>query len=1308
MKKKHIGLLIIFLLSILINPVSAYSKTAPYAEIETGSSPNWPLEWLGLTDAEFIQAGHNERIRQNGTIYQLKFDVANASQLEAFHFTIWRKNENGNYNRIAITDNLVNITTFSDGINQIDIVPIEGVQEGDYYGYYIRTTGNALHINEEPTEPQLTYYVNGSVNSTSNYIWNQSNYRPFIFVIETYMENPYMVFIGDSIISGLNDHYSFIEYVDITNISTTIENQWSKKVDKTYQNMGYNAHRTNSINARFESDVIDLSSEFVLIEGGVNDVNCHHFTENHICNNYESMIIAAINNDITPVIMLILPENDHGNYGTHQDMETIDSINEKLIEIAAENPPTIVVDARSYVGTSRPGYPPENLWNINPDYDSGDGIHFNAEGHERIAQAIKDSFIYLYREPGLYNVVQSDGTVIYSKNLVSADNTSCRMSSMSNAANVSFNEPSSDKLMDFTINSGSIDSISIDNLPSDYVCNLRHSDNTLIENRTVQNGIVYFTEDISPGSYYVDYEISDTTPPASITQLHNTTYEQTYIDWTWTDPIDSDFSHVMVYLNGIFMTNVSSGIQFYNATGLNSSTEYQISTHTVDTARIINETWVNSTARTNQLIDTTPPIIITATANPYTIEANGTENTILNVTAYDISGIASVTINLSSLNGSPYQEMENNNGIWQYTITTTFIDEFNLPINVTDNANISNTSVNISLCANDSVSPVISNPVDKPIEQCIDQCTPEYITWKIIEIHPGMYRVLRNGTQVVSPTLYNSGVNFTLSIDTSISGIWNYTIIANDASGNTASDQVNITVRDTTDPIITGPEDHLIEQNATGNITWNIIDANPGEYRILKNGTQIDNATFISGDDITKEINSTTLGIWNYTIIANDTSGNISSDQVNITVRETIPPVIYSPPDQTIERTDIGEISWRITDTTPNKYQVLRNGTQVEPPTSYSSDEVITIPLNTTTVGKWNYTIIANDTSGSITSNKVNITIVDKRKISICITSPGHESDTTSMTIFVKGTVDGNGSYPTVLVNGKVAVLNLTGYIGTFCASGIPLTDGTNEITAKVTNEMDEEKLYYIKVIRRIETPRSSGGRSSGGSSSSEDHTNIFFSETKREFITKDEIICYHFESESNIVEYINFTSKKTAGKVPARIEILNHTSSLVNYAPVDTVYKNLNIWVGNLGWAIEKNIDNVSVSFKLERSWITHNNIDITTIEMNRYNSGKWNPLTTSLIRQDDTYMYFEAKTPGFSPFVITGKQGYIGNSNKPGDEGITVTPTDITDTTNEVVDTPDLTSTGEENIIPGFNLLISLVILVITIFFQKRKTIS
>ncbi|KAF5432717.1 hypothetical protein C5S35_16935 [Candidatus Methanophagaceae archaeon] len=91
---------------------------------------------------------------------------------------------------------------------------------------------------------------------------------------------------------------------------------------------------------------------------------------------------------------------------------------------------------------------------------------------------------------------------------------------------------------------------------------------------------------------------SNTTPPVSVTNLQNITYEQTYINWTWTDPADVDFSHVIVYRNNVPKPNVTKGVQYYNATGLSPNNSYVIATHTVDTTGNINQTWVNHTAWT--------------------------------------------------------------------------------------------------------------------------------------------------------------------------------------------------------------------------------------------------------------------------------------------------------------------------------------------------------------------------------------------------------------------------------------------------------------------------------------------------------------------------------------------------------------------------------------------------------------------------------------------------------------------------------------------------------------------------------------
>jgi parallel beta-helix repeat protein len=97
---------------------------------------------------------------------------------------------------------------------------------------------------------------------------------------------------------------------------------------------------------------------------------------------------------------------------------------------------------------------------------------------------------------------------------------------------------------------------------------------------------------------YTCTPVPDPTSPASITNLDNTTYEQTFINWTWEDPEDDDFSHVMIYINESGPVNVTKETEFYNATGLSPDTEHEITTRTVDTSGNVNLTGVTHTAWT--------------------------------------------------------------------------------------------------------------------------------------------------------------------------------------------------------------------------------------------------------------------------------------------------------------------------------------------------------------------------------------------------------------------------------------------------------------------------------------------------------------------------------------------------------------------------------------------------------------------------------------------------------------------------------------------------------------------------------------
>jgi|GEM_PF-6869875 hypothetical protein len=91
--------------------------------------------------------------------------------------------------------------------------------------------------------------------------------------------------------------------------------------------------------------------------------------------------------------------------------------------------------------------------------------------------------------------------------------------------------------------------------------------------------------------------------PSPVTNLAHTA-GKTWVNWTWKDPDDLDFDHVMIYIDGEFMENVTKGVQFYYATGFSSGTGHTISTRTVDTTGLLSE-WNNLTAKTES--EPSPP-----------------------------------------------------------------------------------------------------------------------------------------------------------------------------------------------------------------------------------------------------------------------------------------------------------------------------------------------------------------------------------------------------------------------------------------------------------------------------------------------------------------------------------------------------------------------------------------------------------------------------------------------------------------------------------------------------------------------------
>jgi PGF-pre-PGF domain-containing protein len=70
-----------------------------------------------------------------------------------------------------------------------------------------------------------------------------------------------------------------------------------------------------------------------------------------------------------------------------------------------------------------------------------------------------------------------------------------------------------------------------------------------------------------------------------------------------------------------------------------------------------------------------------------------------------------------------------------------------------------------------------------------------------------------------------------------------------------------------------------------------------------------------------------------------------------------------------------------------------------------------------------------------------------------------------------------------------------------------------------------------------------------------------------------------------------------------------------------------------------DNNIKSVVIEFKVDKNWLSNNQIPQDRINLYRYENGEWKRLETSLLRTDETYAYYKATSPGLSIFAIAGQ---------------------------------------------------------------------
>ena len=227
----------------------------------------------------------------------------------------------------------------------------------------------------------------------------------------------------------------------------------------------------------------------------------------------------------------------------------------------------------------------------------------------------------------------------------------------------------------------------------------------------------------------------------------------------------------------------------------------------------------------------------------------------------------------------------------------------------------------------------------------------------------------------------------------------------------------------------------------------------------------------------------------------------------------------------------------------------------------------------------------------------------------------------------------------------------------------------------------------------------SSSGSSGGTGGSPEPQKNVAAKDTAKVFVPNEKQVTFNFVNGVTTVNSISFTSRKIMGKLTAITEDLKSKSSLVKDLPEGKIYKSFNVWVGNAGYGDSDNILNAAVDFKVEKSWMQENNIDKSSIVLYKYNDKKkeWIELIPTITGEDDKFVYFTAKVPGYSSFLIAGKDAKTQLTEEPVNESV---GGEVRSTGNGTV------TTGAAKESPGFGL-ISGVACLLGVFLYKGKRV-
>ena len=470
-------------------------------------------------------------------------------------------------------------------------------------------------------------------------------------------------------------------------------------------------------------------------------------------------------------------------------------------------------------------------------------------------------------------------------------------------------------------------------------------------------------------------------------------------------------------------------------------------------------------------------------------------------------------------------------------------------------------------------------------------------------------------------------------------GIYLSSSASNTLTNNTASNNSNYGI--------------YLESSASNTLTGNTASNNSyyGIYLSSSDSNTLTNNTANNGN----------IGIYLYSSASNTLTNNTASNNSNFGI------YLSSSASNTLTNNQVDN-------NTPYDLRVYSSANNLINPLILGDDLAeLTFTSDSSTVE-----ILRNETNANNFSGKTNIngyieinSVLSSMNMSLFYDDTGMSSiDEATIALYKFSGTEWNEVQNTILdTSSNTLSVNLTGF-GTFALFN---GSGTSTITTTTT------------------TSSSSGTRASVSQGQSPDIVERSASSVKR--ITGGSEVNYDFSDSGTPVLGVSFDAKKDKGLVVSKVQVL---SSAPEGVPVSSgnSYQMMSIDVGSEGTISSDSADNVMIHFKVSKQWIEENNIDVSTIRMNRYHGEQWNDLPTYQEREDNEYFYFYAETPGFSVFNVVGDEISAAYEQVPASAG----SEEVEEPVEEPVEEKETKNT------PGFTILAGIMFVSFAVLVRKR----